>query len=550
MNSLSFPKYSGSHADLLAAVGAADLLQDLKSVLADRGYSIEVLLSRDIVRSDLNGVGPGFKYLKAKPESDDGEKPARKPAGAKKKANAKLPPCVPGALVFDYAAESEKYKRDMAAKNSKDADISILEAAQQDKPDPDFRMYRIAKALQADSGLNNFVEQFCALGASERETAIYQGITKPASFFLDSPTVQLFNPQAAKGYSLIKPTGTDRNDKTKEKWAVPFWEWLRYRGFFSGCAGWFLGSKGEHIRVYTLIPREIRFSLYSSIASDLRAEPLAGSAAKLDCLATLRMIRILIERSEVFRPPSKSISGVWVTHYQSLGQVKAVMSIEQLGTPDWVSLDAAGWLQTLEEHDKVLRRLNDDVSDELALLKQYRIFLQTSSSTAINELVEFFALFGHYIFRLRGQGKWLLPQFTRDNVEALLQPTYKQILENVGFRAITDAMRSATVSAQVAKKRSSDYREIQYGLLPELRRKIAEGRDAFLQAVSDFVSDFNIESARRYELGKTGYRISQDDFAAFVKLVGEQDEWETVGRLLCAMSTCKLGKEEKDETPE
>ncbi len=544
MTSLRFPKVNGSHADVLAAVGAADLLHELNPILVDSASGIEVNLNREVLASDLTNVAPGFRYLKASAsdESDDEDK--------KKKAHKKVPATIPPAMLFDYTAQNDKYKRQMAAKASKDPDV--LESAQQDKPDPDFRTYRIVKALQAESGPNKFIEQFWSLTPQQRELAIFESLNDNADFFFDSPLVQLFNPHAAKGYSLLKPAGTDRNDKTKEKWAQPFFEWLRYRGFFAGSAGWFLGSKGENIRVYTPIPKNIPFRLYTRATSQFRSESLAGSAPKLDCLGTLRLTRILIGQS--LEPPSRSISGIWVTQYQSLGQVKAVTAIDQLALPKWFELktqdDADLWLGILEEHDKILRRLDDDISEELGLLKQYRRFLQDREGEAIVEFIEFLAAYGHHIFRLRGQGKWLLPQFTREKVEAILQASYKQILENPGFRAVADAIRSATVSAQVAKKKGSDYREIQYGALPELRRKIAESRDGFMQAVSEFVSTFNGESARRYEQGKSGYRISQDDFAAFAQLLDERPDWETVGTLLCAMATCKLGKEDKEETPE
>lgn len=548
MNELSFPKRNGNHADVLAAVGAADLLSDMNPALIDAGSEFQVRLARAVQPGDLENVGPGFRYLKGSGALEEDESEGTTDGTRKQK---KVPGCVPPSHVFDYASENEKYKRQKEAKVSKDQ--SATEAAQEDKPDPEFRVYRIAKALQAGSGLNKFVEKFFSLTQHSRQQAIFAGVANDGPFFFESPLVQLFNPQAAKGYALLKPTGTDRNDKTKEKWSEPFNEWLRYRGFFAGCAGWFLGSKGEHIRLYTPIPKEISFRVYRKVVEEFRDQPLAGSAPKIDCLGALRLARILIRQSPEFARPFRSISGIWVTHYQSLGQVRAVTAIDRLSMPNWFDLrsreDADHWLETLEEHDKVLRRLQDDISEELGLLKQYRRFLQAQRGEAESEFIGFLVAYGHHVFRLRGQGKWLLPQFTRERVEAILQPNYRQIIEDPGFQAVADALRSATVSAQVAKRKGGDYREIQYGALPELRRKIAAGRDQFMRSVADFISGFNVESARRYEQGKSGYRISQDSFASFTKLM-EQQNWETVGSLLCAMATCKLGKEEKEDTQE
>lgn len=547
MNRLNFDKRNGTHADVLVAVGAADLLMHLTPELVDQANRLSVNLSRDAEFADFTDISPGFRYLDDAGNSEEGEQASKSNRRTKSR-----PQQIPQSLVFDYRSENEKYKRQQAARKTRDQDIA--ESRQKDNPDPEFRSYRIARALQADSGLNKFVEEWCRRSPQERQDAVWSGLTG-SNFFFDAPLVQLFNPQAAKGYALLKPAGTDRNDKTKDKWAESFDEWLRYRGFFTACSGWFLGSKGEHIRVYCPIPKHIPFRLYQDVARQFRGEALGGSGTKMDCLGALRLARILIERSEAFTftRPARSISGVWVTHYQSLGQAKAVTAIDRLAMPDWFDLQsrehAELWLETLDEHDKVLRRLSDDISEELGLLKQYRRFLQQQGTDALPEFIRFLAAYGHHVFRVRAQGQWLLPQFTTEKVEAMLQPSYSEILTNPGFQAIAGALRSATVSAQVAKRKGGDYRDIQYGVLPELRRKNSAGRDELMRAIADFITSFNAESARRYEMGKSGFRVSQDEFAAFADLMGRADP-ELVGSLLCAMATCKLGKEDKEDVAE
>jgi hypothetical protein len=541
VNSFQIMKRTGTHADVLAAAGAADVLSGLKPRLTDRGNSFEVRLARPAAIDDLAG-GPGFKYLKVIARSDE-------PDAEDKKKQRSSPDGIPSQLLFDYAAQNEKYKRQQVSKQAarKNRDRDVAESIAEDAPDPEFRSYRILNALQADSGTNKLVEGYLR-HEKEWRNLVWAGFGGESGFPCDAPLVQLFNPQSAKGYSLLKPSGTYRNDKTKEKWANPFLEWLRYRGFFASCAGWFLGSKGEHIRLYCPIPGDISFDLYKGVVSDFRAEALAGSASKLDCLGTLRLTRSLILRS---LNPARAISGIWVTQYQSMGQAKAVASIDQLALPDWFQTDAKDlWLQTLEEHDTVLRRMDDTISEELMLLKQYRRFLQREVEGSLAEFVEFLSSYGQHVFRQRGQGKWMLPQFSSERVEAILQIRYKEILDNQGFQAVAGALRSATVSAQAAKKfGQGDYREIQYGALPELRRKLSLGRDDFMQAVSDFLTGFNAESARRHEMGKTGFRVSQGDFAAFATLMDESPP-ELVGSLLCAVATCKRGKEENEDIAE
>jgi hypothetical protein len=542
VDSFLVAKRTGTHADVVAAVGAADVLSSLRPRIVDLGNDFEVRLAETAMPETLANAGPGFKFLKASPKDSEDKVEKRK------KNSNKVPAFIPDSAVFDYTLENEKYKRQQAAKKTRDQDVT--EGIQEDTPDPDFRLYRILKTLQAESGTNKLVEEFFRRTPENRQVAIWQGFTDGTSFLSEAPLVQLFNPQAAKGYALLKPTGTDRNDKTKEKWAEPFLEWLRYRGYFASCAGWFLGAKGENVRVYCPVPNNISLALYNRVAQKFRAEALTGSAPRLDTLGTLRLARILIEMSEL-SPPARSIRRVFVTHFQSVGKVKVVTSIEQLAMPDWFGLqtneEAQLWLDTLNEHDAVLRRLDDDKSEELALLKQYRHFLQEQGEEARPEFISFLAAYGGYVFQQRGQGKWLLSQFTQSKVEAILQGHYRNILNNQGFKAVADALRSATVSAQVAKRRGDDHREIQYGAIPELRRKLALGRrDEFLQAVAEFVAGFNVESGRRYEMGKSGFRVAEQDFAALVELMDTAPP-ELVGSLLCAIATCKLGKDEKEE---
>ncbi|MBS1873467.1 MAG: hypothetical protein JSU00_09635 [Acidobacteria bacterium] len=491
------------------------------------------------MRADFDDIDPGFRYLYERPKpKKDGK--AGKPAG----------PVVPSGRVFDYAMESERHKRYQAAKASEDKEVQA--SAEEDRPDPEFKLYRLIVSLQGETGPNRVVEAFVKAPDRFRESAwaCYSGAK---STFEEAPLVQLFNPQAAKGYALLKPTGTDRNDKTKEKWADPFLEWLRYRGFFRTCAGWFLGSKGEHVRVYTPIPKNISFRLFEDVAQQFRQSPMSGTAPKLDCRGVILLAKILISRSEALARPATSIDGVWITHYQSMGQAKAVTAIDRLAVPNWFDLqtkeDAERWLEALDEHDTVLRRLDDSISEELALLKSYRRFLEKQGAEAGRYFIDFLGEYGSHVFRQRGQGKWLLPQFKAGSVEAILGVSYKAILANEGFSAIAGAIRSATVSAQVAKKRGDrDYREIRYGAIPELRRKLPLGKEEFIKAVADFIADFNVESARRYEQGKSGFRISQSELAAFAELMDSEQDAQTVGALLCAMATCKLGQEAKEDS--
>ena len=66
-----------------------------------------------------------------------------------------------------------------------------------------------------------------------------------ATTFLDRAEADYVAPLAAKGYARLKPDSVGRNDKTKDAWADPFVEWLRYRGYFLSAMPVFFGPKAE-----------------------------------------------------------------------------------------------------------------------------------------------------------------------------------------------------------------------------------------------------------------------------------------------------------------
>ena len=63
MNCYTVFKRTGTHADTLAAIGAADVLKQLEPRIVEREDRFEIQLRRRLLPSDLMAVGPGFCYL-------------------------------------------------------------------------------------------------------------------------------------------------------------------------------------------------------------------------------------------------------------------------------------------------------------------------------------------------------------------------------------------------------------------------------------------------------------------------------------------------------
>ena len=501
MDRYSVFKQTGTHADVLAAVGAADVLRHLDPRIVELEDRFEIQLRRPLLPSDLNAVDPGFSYL-LRP----------------KKAPPSLPP---ERIVQTHADEA--------------AGIPCATVA-------DNRMYSILGRLKAYGGPNQLISRFARMNRDAWETKIWECFHGSQDFIFTSALVQLFNPHAAKGYALLKPTGTNRNDKTKDRWAEPFREWLRFRGYFEGSAGWF--TSGD-LRLFCPIPADLSHAQFSAMIAAFRDLRMGGTAVKMDCRAVLALTRLLIETSDSYRRPRQKLRGVWVTHYKDMGQAHTLMGMEQLALPDWFELRSADqaqmWLQTLEEHDAVLRRLTDSHSDEFALLKQYRRTFQTRWEESTREFVEFLASYGALLFKRRAQDHWLLPQFTMAGVVPILRrdPDFRVMLRNPGFLAIAAAIRSATVGAQAARRNGrADHREVRYGLISNIGRSGLMGKNELAAMISSFVFSFNAEGTRRRAMGLASSQIQSREMEAFAAQLARFPSEKSPASLLCGFAAC------------
>jgi hypothetical protein len=495
MSSYTVLKTAGTHSDVLAAFGLADLLQHLDPRLVDLGDRFEVRLRRRLLPSDLAAADPGFSYL-------------------------------------EKAKESGSVRVVKSARTPRIVSVSVSEN----------RMYSILGRMNAHRGPNLVVARYAKLGRAHWAQKVWECLHGRPDFVFTSPLVQLFNPHAARGYARLKPDGTNRSDKTKNQWAEPFLEWLRFRGYFGGSAGWFATG---NVRLFSPIPGDVSYQHLVHTAAAFRDLRLGGTAVKIDCRAVLGFTRLLIESAPSYCRPSRAVSGIWVTHYKNMGQAYTLMAMEQLAIPDWFDLrtsrQAQCWLESLEEHDTVLRRLADSHSDEFALLKQYRRTFQNRWQESLAEFLEFLAGYGLLLFKKRAQDHWVLPQFSVSSVTPILNrdPDLRVILRNPGFLAVAAAIRSSTLSAQAARHNGKLRREIRYGLLAEIRQAGLVGGQELRGVISSFVSSFNGEGARLWARGLRAASIHETELTQFAGAVGQSRSAATASALLIGLASCR-----------
>ncbi len=564
MNEMVFaiPRATGTHGDIFLVAGLADLLQQVAQEpvqLRARGaiYEVHALLPDDW--ADRLPVGAGYSYLRAK-------------------AKVNVPDGVPTDRVLDYESEKARValyrERWQAVGRKPPDDPELAQWLQQNAPRADWRHWQLLNLLQGDDNTNKVFLRLSELPEAAARAAIAQGLSalqhgQRSGLAWGVSSVQLFSPNAAKGYARLKPDSTDRNDKTKEAWVDPFVEWLRYRGYFRVACPFFLDPKAERIRILTPEPVDVSAEGLNVVADELRRAPVHGAEPKLDALAVLFLAEALIRHSELYaaaeptaaplvelftlfgKTPAQVIGGVAITQYVSLGSARAVAQVGELALPDWFPMespaDAQAWLAILEEHRRVVRGLEDKHSDEIGLLVGYRRFLQTRGPAALDALLDFMGAYGVFVLRAREQKRRGV-QFTTENLRALVRGmmgSYLEILDDPGFRALAAAVRRATVSAQSLKSQGrTDYREIRYDLLPEIRRKrsLPDGH-ALVETVADFVASYNYENARRRELKQPApANVTTEEFRAFAQLV-EEHQAPLVGALLAAYGSCREPRE-------
>ncbi|MER3484991.1 MAG: hypothetical protein C4345_02425 [Chloroflexota bacterium] len=247
------PKTTGTHGDVFAAVGLADLLSQhpdgITVIIREEPAAFIVAPARPLTEDDLARLptGPGYRFLKANEK-------------------VTVPPEV-GSSFIDYKAEkarADDFRAAMKAARSKGKgppDPEALQQMQQLRPPPEWRLIQVLNSLQGDDTANAVVvailrqtpEQATRRLVQEL-SAVHKGEASGSS--LPGNLVQLFTPNAAKGYSRLKPDGTGRNDKTKDQWVDPFWEWMKYRGYWHVAHPFFQGAKSEHVRLFCPVPSQ------------------------------------------------------------------------------------------------------------------------------------------------------------------------------------------------------------------------------------------------------------------------------------------------------
>jgi hypothetical protein len=233
--------------------------------------------------------------------------------------------------------------------------------------------------------------------------------------------------------------------------------------------------------------------------------------------------------------------------------------LSSLALPEWVGAEvntreqAQTFLDLVEEHRRVIYRLDESHGDAYNLLGEYRHFL---SGRDLRMFYQFAGGYSNYLMSQMARGN-NAPSFCSTKLEVLIMAHDEddklgEILRNEGFRNIAEAIRRSTVIPQGHKARGRDtLYDIRYGLGGKLLRQ-SQYRDTFIQELSQFMHDYNRENSRKLETRKQQFRsnITMEDIENVVMLL-DRFKAPTVANLLVAFGYARdpnLGKSDEGET--
>lgn len=390
----------------------------------------------------------------------------------------------------------------------------------------------------------------------ETIAADWKTATKETAFSDSVTASQLFNPAMGKGQNRSKANKLAM-DNEKSFWLL---EYLKAVGLWMACAP--TATTNANLRkTYVLAPQSLELNYHQRVFARFRERMWNEGAVKQDIVAVLLYTEVLLEQSiendnlDIFDDGgiSNVAKGMNVATYQLLSANSyTTMNLSFLGLPDWMpsiqsSFDAEEYIAILREHRERIRAIDEDRSEGYALLQLYRDF---ASGNYLEAFFEFLTDYSSYLINAIDKGNFFIRPFSETNLRRLLtmtNPALSEILEDEGFRNVAYAIRMSTLVPLYVGRSVSRF-DVRYGLGQELKRH-AQYADEFVQALGDFMQNYNDETMRVHERTKGAARrkmITTHDIESVVRLIDRFGS-KTVCNLLVAFGYARDPRERSED---
>jgi len=377
--------------------------------------------------------------------------------------------------------------------------------------------------------------------------------------------VQVLNPAMGKGINRPKADGAHRLGNPASFWPLEF---LKFWGMRRAGVPRVVrppkptpGPPPKDRKTYVMRPVNITLNTHKKVYHAFNRTMWSSTAVKMDVLAALRYTDAFLDQwlagqladARWGEEPGDYVTGLAAVFYKDMGNAVAVLNLSEIGLPRWMRVEdkaqGQAYRALLEEHRQVVDSLQERNADEYRLLQVYRDFL---SGHDLRAFFAFAAGYAQLTMSRMDKGQWS-PRFTTTNLEVLIMghdDKLKPILDNSGFQNVAAAIRRSTVLPQYFKARGQrgPY-DIRYGLGAGLLRQAAYP-DRFVQALSDFLHDYNRETMQIFERykGNPPVRRSQvttEDIQQVVALIDEYGS-QTVANLLVAFGYAREPREAEE----
>ena len=555
-NTYYVPKQTGTLTDALLAYGVAVLLEQLlQAGRKGRRYS----------QVRIEDVGSHYVILLPEPVQEEWLEQRTLPLDMAKAIKRKkgLPEGIP---MIDYNAIWEEIRQQNALRATQRTvrttpgpqAMQDLQESFQGQPHRDVALLIGDYRMQVEGIHNQAVIQWCETVHAGYQAANLRAIlqmfatpwsnldaaaddwathVKLKSIKRRLTVSQVFNPSMGKGQNRAKM------DKLFMENFNSFWllEYLKAAGLFVAAAP--RAFTDEKMRkTYVLAPLNITLADHKDIFKQ-HFEPtfygMSVSPIKADILASLQYAGAYLsfcrearreERETPDLNPRKSVKGFYVATYVLLSKNSYTMiNLSFLGLPPWLHRvetleDVVAAQGVIDEHEKLIRPLEEQFQEGSELLSAYRDFLTGSRMDAF---FDFCAGYGEYVVHTL-----LTSPRVKQYSVASLDEIFRRITmteqdgasldqgigskddltefsfssgEHPGFHHIASAIRWSTT---IPQRQSANYKSgqraekplytVRYGLGHNLRRK-ANSADEFMEALTEFVHDYNAETDQIYE---------------------------------------------------
>lgn len=569
-------KISGTYAETLEAFGVANLVNDIlkddgKITIEDNGLYYLVSSNQQIPKEKLYSLSyfQIFKFLIKSSES-------------------LVPKGIPRTQCFDYPSQkaaqdqykeqyqsieknkslSQEQKRQVRKKLNKQ---KLTEFGS--KIDAEYDVYReLTKNpyTSYQSLYNNFYNNKQRFGYMVKEIFDYyaQSPTESRDYELidEEPTAQqLLNPNQGKGLNKSKANNVSMGN-LKSSWIT---ETMKISGALRMMSIQYIKvGTGYDLKIYVPEFKNIQIVAGKKIVTEFKRYLKSASPIKLDILNILDLIINFIELTPDYKggKVKNTIQGFHSVYQKDLGQNKAVANMSFINTPDFIAYTNAEegreWKEILAEQRSIISGIQE-IGSSIAGLQDYRCFLGSVGSTALNYFSGFSYWYAGYLMQCLDKEKYYVKPFKSETLSKFykymdtVELNLSEIIRNEGFQAVTRAIRKSTVSLQYTPKEQRKF-EIRYGFAQELQNK-SKSKVDLATFIGEFIGTYNAETARAVEKtdGKVQRaNIKDEELAKFYEILDKTPS-RLVGALLASYGFALNKKEvpqnadpsEEDESP-